>query len=94
MAAIGIRYYKLLNAGIYCIIWPQLRKEGNPGETVWDGREKDESKFRLYINTSITVDLSTTGISTGTKFFLSENTLFGSDRWGGIHDGSLDNGDC
>ncbi|KAG4276093.1 hypothetical protein FPRO04_07817 [Fusarium proliferatum] len=81
MAAIGIRYYKLRNAGIACIIWPQLRKESNTGETVWDGRKKDESKYRLVINTSVTVDLSTTGISPETKFFLSENTFFGTDMW-------------
>ncbi|KAF5710755.1 hypothetical protein FGLOB1_5285 [Fusarium globosum] len=81
MAAIGIRYYKLRNAGIACIIWPQLRKESNTGETVWDGRKKDESKYRLVINTSVTVDLSVTGISPETKFFLSENTFFGTDMW-------------
>ncbi|KAF5653619.1 hypothetical protein F25303_2163 [Fusarium sp. NRRL 25303] len=94
---------------------PQLRKESNTGETVWDGRKKDESKYRLVINTSVTVDLSTTGISPETKFFLSENTFFGTDmwdsnqaffydpnsnvtacatKWGGVHDGSLDYGDC
>ncbi|KLO82695.1 uncharacterized protein LW93_9899 [Fusarium fujikuroi] len=81
MAAIGVRYYKLRNTGIACIIWPQLRKESNTGETVWDGRKKDESKYRLVINTSVTVDLSTTGISPETKFFLSENTFFGTDMW-------------
>lgn len=61
MAAIGIRYYKLRNAGIACIIWPQLRKESNTGETVWDGREKDESKYRLVIsryNRAYVVDLT------------------------------------
>ncbi|KAG4256148.1 hypothetical protein FPRO03_05096 [Fusarium proliferatum] len=83
MATIGIRYYKLRNAGIACIIWSQLRKESNTGETVWDGRKRDESKYSPtpHIGTSVTVDLSTKGISPETKFFLSENTFFGTDMW-------------
>ncbi|KAI0469293.1 hypothetical protein F4859DRAFT_523092 [Xylaria cf. heliscus] len=79
MAPIGIRYYNCRNAGIGIIIWPQLRYASNNESIVWDG--KGLGGYKLYINSSVTVDLKEIGMSSGQEFILAENTLFGTDMW-------------
>jgi len=39
MAPLGMRYFQCINNGVGVAIYPQLRKWGDTGTVLWDGRD-------------------------------------------------------
>ncbi|KAK2050943.1 hypothetical protein LY76DRAFT_688621 [Colletotrichum caudatum] len=82
MAPVGIKYYKCINNGVGIIIYPQLRGTDDPSNSIiWDGREVSGFKYLTTVGQETIVNLQVENISANTKFYLSENTVFGVDDY-------------